>query len=632
MLGLAGRLWRRNIGIRLVATLLAASWLLGAVASWLNYRAEERVYREQLMRYGRTLAQAAAFACPDAILTTDRVLLQSYVEELGRSDAHVAHARVERASDSKVLARFANAALELSPEDVVAFSADVRIEDGARPLGRFVLGLSLQPMRAVLQQRARELFWQTTSTFVLAALAVSLLLRSLVIAPLRRLDEHAMRLGAGRLAEAIPDFGETEIGRLATTLEEMRRNLAASHESLAQQNQRLRELDYMKSQFLANVSHEIRTPINSILGSIELLQEPGVDAGERNEHVARLHRNGVHLLQLINTLLDFAKIESGNLLVDRVPCRLAAVVDDVIACVRTLTDQKQLYLRSTVHPATPEWVLGDPMRLRQILINVVGNAAKFTDHGGIEVAVRPVPGVSPQVEICVTDTGIGIPEASLPQIFEPFKQVDGSITRRFGGAGLGLAIARKLAQHLGGDISLQSTVDRGTSVRITIEAGEVAAPAAVEAPLALQGFAGRVLLVEDSPDNQRLLSVMLRKAGVDVEVASNGRIGVERVMEVRAAGGTFDLILMDIQMPEMDGIAAIEWLRRRDVATPIVALTAHALSEDRDRCLAAGSNGYETKPISRARLAEVLARFLPGLPAGAPDTADAVGATAAAVG
>ncbi|MGE3171613.1 MAG: ATP-binding protein [Planctomycetota bacterium] len=632
MLTLPRSLWRRRVGTRVVAALLLCSLVLGAIASYVSYRSEEGAALGRLQRVGRTLARAAALACPDAILIEppDYILLQTYVDQLTSSDAKVAFARIERGADGRVLAR-SPVEGPLPPSDSTLYVTEpIRIDRDGDELGRFAIGMSLEPMRADLRARAAGLFLQATLSCVLVALVLLLVLHRIVVRPLTVLDEHAQRLARGQLDAELPGLGDTELGRLARTMETMRQNLRDSHESLAAQNRQLRELDRLKSQFLANMSHEIRTPIHAILGSVDLMQDRDLGEGERAGYMKSLRWNANHLLDLVNTLLDLSKIESGNLIVESVPCRPMEVLEDAVACVRPLAEAKGLYLRLELAVGLKEWVGTDPMRLRQILMNVVGNAIKFTDRGGVRIRCAPAHhGQQALLEIQVVDTGPGMPREFLQRVFEPFTQADGSVTRRHGGTGLGLSIAREVARQLGGDIVADSAPGRGTTMTITVGApdpkwtGPRPAEQAPQKAASALRFAGRVLLVDDSLDNQKLLSAMLRKAGVDVDVAENGRVAIERVQHGREQGSDYDLILMDVQMPEMDGLEATRWLRQHDVRRPIVALTAHALAEDRESCLQAGCDAYETKPISRARLLEVLGRHLQPAEGGAPPSPQA---------
>jgi len=448
------------------------------------------------------------------------------------------------------------------------------------------------------------------AAFGLIATVMMVLLHRWLGRPLRRLDEAASRIGQGDLAQPVQSIGSGQLGRLAGTLEQMRRNVEQSHASPAEQNARLRDLDRLKDEFLANMSHEIRTPLSAVIGSAELL--PELDGQERDEALDAVRRNAQHLLYLVNQILDFSKLQSGNLALEQKDAPLRPLVDDLIACLRPKATEKHLHLHLWWRDDAPAFVRTDPLRLRQILMNLIGNSLKFTAQGGIDITVGSVAAPSgPLIDITIADSGIGIPAPQLERLFVPFTQGDASMTRRFGGTGLGLAISRQLARALGGDVALTSTVGVGTKAMVTLPLllpqTEVAAaaPAAAAAPLR-----GRVLLVDDAPDNRRLLGVVLKRAGADVETAENGELACQAVARASAAGCAFDLVLMDIQMPVLDGYAAAERIRRTGFTAPIVALTAHATEQDRERCRSSGFDDYASKPIARNQLVELVRRHV----------------------
>jgi signal transduction histidine kinase/CheY-like chemotaxis protein/HPt (histidine-containing phosphotransfer) domain-containing protein len=388
-----------------------------------------------------------------------------------------------------------------------------------------------------------------------------------------------------------------------------------------------------KSEFLANMSHEIRTPITAILGFGELLQDAELSPKERADHVHVIQRSAKHLLGLIDDILDLSKIEADKMEMERVPCSPRRTIVDVVSLLRVPALEKSLSLRVVYATAMPATIQCDPTRLRQILMNLVSNAIKFTSKGGVTLTLRcsDPSGPSPRLAFEIVDTGRGIAHDKLQHVFEPFSQADASTTRKFGGTGLGLTISSRLAQALGGSLTLASELGVGSTFTLDVPTGaltgvpmladeeEAGNSDPTPAKVAFAGLAGRVLLAEDGPDNQALISAYLRRAGASVIVAENGRIAVDRALAARVAGVPFDLILMDMQMPELDGYGATQTLRDAGYTGPIVALTAHAMVGDRERCIAAGCSDYLVKPIVREAFGALLQRHLPrkGEPLGA---------------
>lgn len=367
-----------------------------------------------------------------------------------------------------------------------------------------------------------------------------------------------------------------------------------------------------KTNFLANISHEIRTPMTAILGFAELLRDAKAPASDRSEWLDTIRRNGDHLLAIINDLLDLSRIEVGRFEIEPAVVTLPDVVRDVVRLMRIRASAQGITLDHSVEGDDARLpVRTDPVRVRQVLINLVGNAIKFTERGGVDVAVTARrEGGRLAAEVRVRDTGCGIDPGLLPRLFEPFTQFDTSFVRRHGGTGLGLAISARLASLLGGRISVASEPGRGSVFTLHLEceladrAEFPAEPAPIPIPVQPRSsvLAGRrILLVEDSVDSQRILAALLRLAGAEVDVAADG------ISAVSMFDGTYcpDVVLMDIQMPGMDGIEATERIRARGHRGRIVALTAAALSIDRDRAHRAGCESVQLKPIAREDLIAV---------------------------
>ncbi len=421
---------------------------------------------------------------------------------------------------------------------------------------------------------------------------------------------------------------------LATARDELEERVQQRTEQLAQANDLLslakdtaESANRAKSQFLANMSHEIRTPMTAIQGFAELMQDPELGDAERRAYANTIRRNSDHLLRLLDDVLDLSRIEADRmqLATERTP--LVPLLQDVLELMQARAAVKGLALRLRLATAVPAWIMVDPLRLRQILLNLVGNAVKFTEQGEVTVivALETAVGVQPQVLISVADTGIGIDPEEMARLFQPFAQADASTTRRFGGSGLGLAISRRLATLMGGELTAESAAGDGSRFSLRIDPGVIDdAPmetvpeqviSAVAEPVRVKsdGFRPhvRVLLAEDGVDNQLLITTYLRHAGVDVTVADDGRAAVDAVRRAESAGKPFALVLMDMQMPEMDGYEAARVLRGASFSMPIVALTAHAMAGDRDQCLEAGCTDYVAKPLSRAGLLAAIRRNLP---------------------
>ena len=375
-----------------------------------------------------------------------------------------------------------------------------------------------------------------------------------------------------------------------------------------------------KSEFLANMSHEIRTPMTAILGFSELLLG-NVRDPENIDGLKTIRRNGQYLLEIINDILDISKIESGKLTIETIECSPCDLLEDVAALMRVRSSVKGIPLEVEYSGPIPQLIQTDPTRLRQVLINLIRNAIKFTEVGKIRLLARLLDADSPapKMRFDIVDTGIGMSEQQIERVFEPFVQADTSTTRKFGGTGLGLTISRRLTKMLGGDVSIESTLGEGSVFSVTISIGPLKDVTMIDGPIEAQTLSIQcekrnnpkgqdnklqcnILLAEDGPDNQKLISFLLRKAGADVTVADNGQIALDLALVARDEGRPFDVILMDMQMPVLDGYESTDQLRQAGYTGPIIALTAHAMSSDRAKCLDAGCNDYATKPINKASL------------------------------
>ena len=373
-----------------------------------------------------------------------------------------------------------------------------------------------------------------------------------------------------------------------------------------------------KSRFLANMSHEIRTPMNAIIGFSELLAEEAL-TDEQKQDVNIIRDSGRNLLYLINDILDFSKIEAGQLDIEIIECSLGQLLNSIESMMKPLAEEKGLGFEIAEDNGLPAQIRSDPTRLQQCLINLINNAIKFTEEGHIrtKVSLRPIDD-KPFIRFDVEDTGIGIPKDKHTAIFDSFTQADESTTRKYGGTGLGLAITRQLTELLGGQVTLTSEEGKGSVFSLTIPAGldvtkqplldryNIAEMVRQEhdksAPVK---FSGACLVAEDVLTNQIVIRRMLEKTGIEVTVANDGKEAVEKARSM-----SFDLIFMDIQMPNMNGYEATKVIRKQGVTIPIIALTANAMKGDDEKCLEAGCDDYMAKPVDRKELLKILTKYL----------------------
>jgi signal transduction histidine kinase/CheY-like chemotaxis protein len=479
---------------------------------------------------------------------------------------------------------------------------------------------------------------------LLIAVTITTFLQNAISRPILHLTEAAQVITREEdYSIRVARDAHDELGTLYRSFNQMLDALKSTHDALANQAEQLAlevgvrkraEADLFvakeaaeasnraKSEFLANMSHEIRTPLTGILGFTDVLLAGGDDGdmSKRVEYLTTIQASGKHLLGVINDILDLSRIESGRVEFENEACHPDRIVRDVVRVLQVKADEKSLTLSVKWETPIPQLIYTDAPRVRQALINLVGNAIKFTGKGSVEIVGRFVRNEGrAQMEFDVIDTGIGIVEEQLERIFEPFIQADTSVTRRFGGTGLGLAITRKIARGLGGDLTAVSELGEGSTFTMRIDVGEVsgiplitpgveqqARPVEVTVQDRKNVFSSvNILLVEDGDTNRKLIRLLLERAGAKVTTAENGAIGCEKAMSA-----SFDLILMDMQMPVLDGYSAARRLRDAGMTLPIIALTAHTMTGDREKCLDAGCSDYLTKPINSDQMISVISAAL----------------------
>ncbi|MEO2018267.1 MAG: ATP-binding protein [Fuerstiella sp.] len=424
-----------------------------------------------------------------------------------------------------------------------------------------------------------------------------------------------------------------ELEETSTEIELQSHDIEQKNADLKRANREVEQSSAYKSEFLANMSHEIRTPMTAILGFADVLRS-NVQRSENIDAVETIQRNGKYLLGIINHILDLSKIEAGKIELEHLSCSPSQIVADVVSLIGVRAAARNIALTVEFDGPIPAEIRSDPTRLRQILINLVGNAIKFTEIGGVRLKLQLIQSdfEAPRLQFSVIDTGIGMEEEQIARLFQPFMQADSSTSRKFGGTGLGLTISRRLAEMLGGHIAITSTPGEGSTFTFLVDLDEEDVGKLVATPFVnprasddsentqkTRELSCRILLAEDGPDNQRFISHVLKKSGAHVEIAENGQQAVDMILGPQTPGSDtdhlptprFDVILMDMQMPVLDGYAATRQLRELGYTGPVIALTAHAMSGDKQKCLDAGCDDYVTKPIDRGVLTSLLQRHTP---------------------
>lgn len=586
--------------------------------------------RETLTEQAESLAGFLSTVSPEAMFGRDFLTLETYVREVVQDDFAVHAVFIDTAGnpmtrsmnrgDGRIARLFEDgfdaptshsiADHLLLDDDAMREIREPVISEGVK-LGEVRLLYSLAPATESATRSGVEALLITLGMTAAMLVVVITIFRRQVRQPLDELAGRTHALAAGDFQQEFDEHRNDEIGMLQRAFANMSDELSTTLEGLEEARDEAEAADRAKSQFLANMSHEIRTPLNALLGLTELLLDTSPTA-EQREMLTTMHDSGDALLAILNEILDYSKLENGHFDIETEPFGPGDLLLSVVDLFGAAASQKNLDLTTELAPNVPAMVRGDKARIRQVLLNLVGNAVKFTAAGSVSVRVSGHD--NDELKFTVTDTGIGIDESRANRLFEPFRQGDSTTTRRFGGTGLGLAISNRLVEAMGGSMSASGTPGVGStfSFVLPLPATEVDLAASFEATLDSdvrdgsfgKGHPLRILLAEDNPVNQMVATRMCERLGYKIATADDGLEAVAKARE-----STYDLILMDISMPGLDGVQATEQIRAGapdDACPRIVAFTAHALAGDREFYLNSGMDGYLTKPIRMEDLITVL--------------------------
>jgi two-component system, sensor histidine kinase len=623
---------RMKIYTRSVIYSLVPSIAIILLLSFIMIPREKNSLKNSLAAQGKSLSASIAEVCGNAFISGDYSFVVDHSMQVIKSSPDILYIIVSRTGGDSLIHTSSNwqrtkdrdpqwlNTSDKKPSGDIRFSKLVNAEvfHYAFPLefsgiewGVLYIGLSLDHYNKTLFSSYRWVLFLSLLCFALA-LIIALFFAKQFVSPIIILHDVAERIRNGDFKARANISTGNEIEELATTFNKMTDTLLQSQREAIAANE-------AKSVFLANMSHEIRTPMNGVLGMLELLMQLPLTSEQRSYSQTAYHSAKI-LLKLLNDILDFSKIEAGKLEIELIDFNLHNEIEDIMQLFLPTASEKGLTLESHFHTGVPRVLRSDPNRLRQILINLIGNAIKFTGAGKIELNITvPEKNEGRIIRFTINDTGVGIPEDMSGIIFNPFSQVDLTTTRRHGGTGLGLAICKRLVELMGGEIGVNSKIGIGSSfwftipMQIPVSADQLSDNKLLKEEAAYKDsqFHAKILLAEDNPVNTLVGKAMLEKLGCSVDTVNDGQAALEAVSR-----NSYDLVFMDCQMPLMDGYEATREIREAEKGSksshiPVIALTAHAMQGARELCLANGMDDYITKPFDLSQMEDILRKWLP---------------------
>ncbi|MEE9392609.1 MAG: ATP-binding protein [Planctomycetota bacterium] len=603
--------WTRQVSSRVIMVAFTIAALAYAGTIYHEYRNIDAAYRMA----GQQLASLSAVALGDDSGELPNREIEFRLERICQDTPTIFEARVYRPQEPPLVVTSGSAA-----KTGQTFEAPLLTRPGIPPTGRVEIAFDELPFKASFQERAAWIALLFIGLFTLVAVCSSYFLNSALRRVSATFRKHVDRLSnAGKQSHPPASVGVPS-DEFQLSLAKARNYVESLEDQVESYRHELSDLADTKTRFLANVSHEIRTPLAAIIGFVEMLDDDELSPERRRSYLETVSRNGRHLKLIVNDILDLSKIEAKGITIESLPILLHQLLGEIEKSMRNRALVKGLDFRFDIDAEVPTRIKGDPTRLRQVLDNLVGNAIKFTEQGfvGLRVSVVDRTADAALLSFEVRDSGIGLTAKQIAKIFEPFVQADSSVTRRYGGTGLGLAIAKQFAELMNGQLNVTSEAQQGAAfdlrIRVkTLSDAEDPKPSAKPpAPSPSSNPNLRFLIVEDSPDNQLLVRLLLKKEGIESDCADDGHLGIEKAVAAEAEGKPYDIILLDMQMPILDGYETVAELRRRALTSPVVALTAHAMVGDRERCLEAGCDEFLSKPLSRDQLLEIVEKLALG--------------------